>query len=279
MPPSQLRDYQHRGLDALGELYADGHSRATLVLPCGTGKTIVAAHLIGELAARRVVVFVPTVQLLEQTLRRLAGDNPDARLLAVCSPTALDEDDLPETAAAATIDQPVTTDPDAIADTITRTSGPLIVAATYASSPKIAEATTAAGIRWGLLVCDEAHRTAGTADKAWALPLHDDAIPAHRRLAMTATTRIIDVDDDRLPTDLDADDVQIVSMDSLADYGPHVEPLTFRSAIGDNHLSDYQIAVVSVPHRRALALLSHDQQHQPSKRDLQSAAAQLALTH
>ncbi|GAA3148818.1 hypothetical protein GCM10020255_027900 [Rhodococcus baikonurensis] len=120
--------------------------------------------------ARLTVVFVPTVHLLSQTLHRLVVDNPHAAVLAVCSPTALDTDDLPEVATARAIDQPVTTDAASIARTLLSTERQLIVAATYASSGAVAEATHTTNTVWDLLICDEAHRTAGTHEKAWALP-------------------------------------------------------------------------------------------------------------
>jgi len=274
-----LHEYQDSGLDQLISLYDNGHRRLTLNLPCGTGKTVVAAHLISSLEAQRTVVFVPTVHLLSQTLRRLAVDNPGAAVLAVCSPASLDVDELPEAAQAFAIEQPVTTDPDAIAHAISTSPGQLIVAATYASSSAVSEATQLTNTTWDLLICDEAHRTAGMHDKAWALPLNDRQFPARRRLFMTATTRVITVDSDNLPEGLDADDVHIVSMDSVTDYGPHIAPLTFRDAIDQKYLSDYEIAVVAVAHDDVIKALRASQKTRPTPADISGAAAQLALLH
>ncbi|MFB9779624.1 DEAD/DEAH box helicase family protein [Rhodococcus baikonurensis] len=274
-----LHDYQREGLDELLSLYRGGHHRLTLNLPCGTGKTVLAAHLIPAMDARLTVVFVPTVHLLSQTLHRLVVDNPHAAVLAVCSPTALDTDDLPEVATARAIDQPVTTDAASIARTLLSTERQLIVAATYASSGAVAEATHTTNTVWDLLICDEAHRTAGTHEKAWALPLNDRQLPARKRLFMTATTRVITLDTDNLPEGVDSADIHVASMDSVVDYGPHVTPLTFRDAITRDYLSDYEIAVVAVAHDDVITALRASHINKPSPSEISGAAAQLALLH
>nr|WP_237539556.1 DEAD/DEAH box helicase family protein [Streptomyces sp. SID4951] len=46
------------------------HDRASVVAACGTGKTLIAARTASRLAARgRVLVLVPTLDLLSQTVR------------------------------------------------------------------------------------------------------------------------------------------------------------------------------------------------------------------
>lgn len=277
--PTTLHDYQREGLDEILSLYRGGHRRLTLNLPCGTGKTVLAAHLIPSVDARLTVVFVPTVHLLSQTLHRLIADNPHAAVLAVCSPTALDTDELPETSTAQAIGQPVTTNAGLIAQTLRSTERQLIVAATYASSGAVAEATQATDTVWDLLICDEAHRTAGTHEKAWALPLNDRQLPARKRLFMTATTRVITLDTDALPDGIDSADIHVASMDSVVDYGPHVTPLTFRDAINRGHLSDYEIGVVAVAHDEVIKALRASRINKPSPAEISGAAAQLALLH
>ena len=66
-------------------------SRAQLVLPGGSGKTLIGNHLAREaLSAGTVVVFLPTLTLLEQTLRSFYQDDPllldwKSQCLCVCS--------------------------------------------------------------------------------------------------------------------------------------------------------------------------------------------------
>ncbi len=241
---AQLRDYQARSVAELNSLDSYGHSRATLVLPCGTGKTVVATYVIPTDPKARTVVFVPTVALLHQTWLAITRVHPNAVMLGVCGPTRResgDPDDMTAPQAAALLNSTLTTDPDTIAEHLTTATGPLIVVATYASSPAVAAAAAQSSTSFDLLICDEAHRTAGEADKAWATPVH--AIPARRRLFMTATPRAITVTD---TSALDLDDTEVVTMNSLADYGPHISPITFREAIDAGYLADYQIAIIGV---------------------------------
>ncbi|MEB3023401.1 MULTISPECIES: DEAD/DEAH box helicase family protein [Mycolicibacter] len=276
----QLRDYQMRSLDELHALSSYGHSRATLVLPCGTGKTVVATQMIPTGPKARTVLFVPTIALLHQTWLAIARAHPSTAMLGVCGPSRTEPngpDDMTAPEAAALLDGPLTTDPDTIATHLTTVTGPLIIVATYASSPAVEAAATQAAIAFDLLICDEAHRTAGDADKAWATPVH--AIAASRRLFMTATPRSITVTENSA---LDLDDADVVTMSSLADYGPHIAPITFREAIDAGHLADYQVAIVGVNARTTwdqLAVSATSTAHRASDAGMQLALLNAATTH
>lgn len=282
----ELRDYQQESCTRLQELLDDGHDRQTLVLPCGTGKTVVAGALIAARPVPLTVVLVPTVHLLSQTIERLS-EQVAARFLAVCSPRRLSEDDVPadiraeadtdsassEAELAEQAGERVTTDPDQIVAEIRR-PGPLVIVGTYASCAAIAaalQATTPAD----LLICDEAHHTTGPAAKAWAAPLDQTRVPARRRLFMTATTRIV-VPPDGSISDIDDADLDVYSMDDVDVYGPHVAPLSFRAAISAGYLSDYQIAVVAISSRAAADAVSAAHARGDNI-DAYAAAAQLAL--
>ncbi len=281
---STLRDYQRSAIDAWQTVTTHGGSRASLILPTGTGKTVVAAHLIPDHDAARVVLFVPTVVLLEQTCRHLAAAHPTMRLMRVCSPTAPALDDAAdetytESQVAAHEHITATTDPDAIADHL-RAPGPAAIVATYASSPAVATAAAATGTVFDLSICDEAHRTAGAPDKAWALPVRDE-FPARLRLFMTATSRTITVPTTPAATatmaEIGWDEADVISMDSLQIYGPHISTLSFREAINTGHLSDYDIAVIGITSHQARHHLRNLIADTGSDYTLTDAAAHLAL--
>lgn len=252
-------------------------------MPCGTGKTAVMAGLLDtDQGAHRTVVFVPTVRLLVQTANVLRQSRPEAQLIAVCGSSRADHEDfsaptgqgdteidLGPDAVQEALDVEITTDPDQLTELLGRTARVLVVA-TYASAATVAAATEAAGITWDLLICDEAHRTAGIAGKAWALPLDDTVLRAHRRLFATATIRVVELSDDP-----DVGPVDVLSMASVTDYGPTIAPLSLREAIAARHLSDYRIATVAVSEQAALELL--EEEAGSSQIDPQAAAAQLAL--
>jgi len=66
----------------------------------------------------------------------------------------------------------------------------VLVLSTYASLPVVADAHAGRELpRWDLVIIDEAHRTAGRGDGVWKTVHSDEAIPARRRLYMTATPR------------------------------------------------------------------------------------------
>lgn len=159
--------------------------RATVVSACGTGKTFIAAAAALRLArGGRVLVLLPTLDLLTQTARewRTAGHTGPA--VAVCS--------LEDSAHLYALKVRATTSAPQLG--LWHGRGPVTVYATYASLPVVAEAF---GGEYGLamepfdlVVVDEAHRTSGSAGKAWAAVHRQEVIPAHRRLYMTATPRI-----------------------------------------------------------------------------------------
>ena len=65
----------------------DEHDRVTAVMACGTGKTLVALWLAERMNAKRILVLVPSLALVRQTLhewlKETAWEQP--RFIAVCS--------------------------------------------------------------------------------------------------------------------------------------------------------------------------------------------------
>ncbi|MFD6311102.1 DEAD/DEAH box helicase [Streptomyces nigra] len=231
----ELRPHQKEAVAATTATLRD-HTRASVIAACGTGKTLIAARTTARIAPReRVLVLLPTLDLLSQTIRswRLAGRKGTA--IAVCSQRqALDHEPLGA-------DVPLTTDPAELAALVGQSSpGPVTVYATYASLPAVIAAHHDHRLpTWDLVVVDEAHRTAGRLGKAWAAIHHDDQVPAARRLYLTATPRIWDPDD--AP---DGDGAETVaSMDDETLFGPVAYHLNLSDAIDLGLLADYQILV------------------------------------
>ncbi|MGW3739868.1 Helicase associated domain protein [Streptomyces sp. NPDC005146] len=254
-----LRPHQVEAVDAVvrgldippGKRIPRNGLRATVVAACGTGKTFIAAHSALRLARNgRVLVLLPTLDLLTQTVREWRSAGHTGPAVAVCS---LDDDphlwDL---------DVRSTTSPPQLA--LWHGRGPVTVYATYASLPVLAEAHEGAyGLPmdvFDLVIVDEAHRTSGSAGKAWAAIHDQDVIPAMRRLYMTATPRIWKERPPRaqwaerqagfenarnpLPQEL------ACSMDDPKIYGPVVYELSLASAVSRGLLARYQIVVVEL---------------------------------
>ncbi|MFF9063565.1 Helicase associated domain protein [Streptomyces sp. NPDC014882] len=180
-------------------------ARGTLVSATGSGKTITtAASALECFPGGRILVTVPTLDLLVQTAQawRLVGHR--APMVAVCS--------LENDAVLNELGVRTTTNPIQLA--LWAGHGPVIVFATYASlvdredfedttgqgrvrGPL--EAALAGGERlygqrmdgFSLAIIDEAHSTAGDLGRPWAA-IHDNTrISADFRLYLTATPRIL----------------------------------------------------------------------------------------
>ncbi|MFE1831767.1 Helicase associated domain protein [Streptomyces yangpuensis] len=311
-----LRPHQEEAVEAIvrgldippGKRIPEAGLRATVVAACGTGKTFIAAAAALRLTRHgRVLVLLPTLDLLTQTVRewRIAGHTGPA--VAVCS---LEDD--PQLWQ---LDVRTTTSAPQLG--LWHGRGHVTVYATYASLPVIAEAHEGAyGLPmdvFDLVVVDEAHRTSGSAGKAWADVHRQEVIPAMRRLYMTATPRVwmerpprsraqereweearrraaeeerqareeAEAEGrvwvarprwDRLPKDL------ACSMDDVRVFGPVVYELSLASAISRGLLAKYQIVVaeltdpVVTPQR-----LNGEERYEEQLRGERLAAMQTAL--
>ncbi|MFB7983940.1 DEAD/DEAH box helicase [Streptomyces vinaceus] len=192
-PTLTLRPHQEEAVEAIisgldippGKRIPKTGLRATVVAACGTGKTYMAAAAALRLArGGRVLVLLPTLDLLTQTAREWGTGGHTGPAVAVCS--------LQDNAQLYGLQVRTTTSAPQLA--LWHGRGPVTVYATYASLPVIAEAHQGEyGLPmepFDLVVVDEAHRTSGSAGKAWADVHRQDVIPARRRLYMTATPRI-----------------------------------------------------------------------------------------
>ncbi|MFJ3762949.1 Helicase associated domain protein [Streptomyces sp. NPDC090080] len=234
-----------RGLDIPpGGIPVNG-LRGQVHAACGTGKTIIAAAAAKRLAPKgRILVLVPTLDLLSQTVQAWNAAGHTGPAVAVCS---LQDD--PELWA---LKVRSTTNPVQLA--LWHGTGQVVIFATYASLGVLAEAFE--GV-YGQqlapmdLVCvDEAHRTSGSMGKAWAAVHDQGVIPAVRRLYLTATPRIwqerppnwevAEGVRDALPREMAA------SMDDEKVFGPVLYKLSLASAVSRKLLARYQIIVLEL---------------------------------
>ncbi|GAA0670243.1 DEAD/DEAH box helicase [Streptomyces thermocarboxydovorans] len=233
--PIELRPHQKDAVTAVTRILGQ-QPRANVIAACGTGKTLIAARTTARIAPRgRVLVLLPTLDLLSQTIRSWRAAGRKGTTVSVCSArqAALDHEPLGA-------DVPMTTDPaDLAALTTTHRPGPITAYATYTSLPAVVTAHRDHHLPpWDLIVVDEAHRTAGRLGKAWAAVHHDDQVPAARRLYLTATPRIWDADADR-----EGNSEAVASMDDENLFGPVAYQLSLSDAIDLGLLADYRILV------------------------------------
>ncbi|MET9323709.1 Helicase associated domain protein [Streptomyces sp. NPDC003038] len=234
--------------------------RGTIVSATGSGKTITAAACALESFANgRILVTVPTLDLLVQTAQvwRLLGHR--APMVAVCS---MENDPVLNELGVRT-----TTNPIQLA--LWAGKGPVVVLATYASlvdreDPDAPmgqrtvrgplEAALAGGERlygqrmagFDLAIVDEAHGTAGDLGRPWAA-IHDNArIPADFRLYLTATPRILAAA--RPQKGANGQELELASManDPEGTYGAWLAELGLSEAIERGILAGFEIDVLEI---------------------------------
>lgn len=244
MSGKELFPHQVEAVDAVLHVLqtpADGHLpaeglRTQVIAATGSGKTLIATETAQKLTARRVLVLVPTLDLLTQSAAAWREGGRTGAMLGVCSLRAEDSGGMP-----------CTTDP---AELVAWANGleRVTVFATYAAvGLGILQRAHSQGLHvWDLMVVDEAHRTSGDAGKPWA-SVHDQAkIPAARRLYMTATARIWEASEDTHGGGW-AQPRVIASMDPDSPvFGPVAFKLTLSEAVSRGLVAPYQVVCVDV---------------------------------
>ena len=266
MPDIQLREHQVYatsgirkwvGLPTRASVPPEG-VRGMGVSATGSGKTITAAWAALEnFRDGRILVMVPTLDLLVQTIQVWRRVGHRSLTVAVCS---LENDPVLNELGVRT-----TTNPIQLALWAGR--GPVVVFATYASlvdredpedpsQRKVRgplEAALAGGDRlygqrmdpFDFAVVDEAHGTAGDLGRPWSA-IHDNArIPIDYRLYLTATPRILA--SPRPQKGVDGQELEIASMgQDSPTYGPWLFELGLSEAIEREILAGFEIDVLEI---------------------------------
>ncbi|MFJ6907077.1 DEAD/DEAH box helicase [Streptomyces griseoluteus] len=246
-------------------------ARAMGVSATGSGKTITAAAGALEcFPGGRILVMVPTLDLIVQSAQSWRRVGHRAPMVAVCS---VDKDEVLEQLGVRT-----TTNPIQLA--LWAGSGPVVVFATYASlvdreDPEDPsgrrrvrgplEAALAGGERlygqrmasFDLAILDEAHMTAGDMGRPWAA-IHDNArIPIDFRLYLTATPRILAAPSPQRGRD--GRELVIASMqDDSATYGIGIFDLGLAEAVERSILAGFEIDVLEIRDPDPILGLSED---------------------
>ncbi|MET7275707.1 Helicase associated domain protein [Streptomyces flaveolus] len=208
--------------------------RTQVVMATGSGKTRVAVRSAEELHAGRVLVLVPSLDLLAQTEAAWREGGRRGPMIGVSSLRGEE------------VSFPNTTDVDELVEW-TRGLDKVTVYATYASlGLGTLERAHAGGLAaWDLIVVDEAHRVSGRIGKPWAVVHDNQKIPSLRRLYMTATPRLWqlgDEDEAGAPGEL----VASMEDDPEGPFGSRCFTLTLSEAIDRGICAPYQVVCVDV---------------------------------
>ncbi|MER6126212.1 Helicase associated domain protein [Streptomyces sp. NPDC001795] len=242
MAAKELRPHQREAVDAvLRALESPARStvperglRTQVIMATGTGKTLVATRSAEELRAGRVLVLVPSLDLLAQTEAAWREGGRTGPMVGVSSLRGEE------------VSFPNTTDVEELVDWV-RPFDKVTVFATYASlGLGTLERAHKAGLPgWDLIVVDEAHRCSGRIGKPWAVVHDNTRIPALRRLHMTATPRLWQLDED---SEQGAPGELVASMEDDPDgpFGARCYTLTLSDAIDRGICAPYQVVCVDI---------------------------------
>ena len=241
--PFTPRAHQKRAIkNALNHFVTEKNSRGKMIMPCGSGKSLTGYWIAQDINAKRIVVAVPSLALVKQTIEVWAEqavlNKKTVNWICVCSDKSIEKSDDDDPVQFQDLGVKVDTDPAVIAKWLKkRTQGIKVVFTTYQSGKTLADAAKAAKFIFDFGVLDEAHKTVGNKDKAFAHLLYEENIRIKKRLSMTATERRYSGSGD-----------DILSMDDESIYGETFELLSFKEALECEPpiLCDYKILTIAI---------------------------------
>lgn len=264
------RPHQRAAIEAAkNHFIGGGAARGRLIMPCGTGKSLTAYWIAEALKAKTIVVAVPSLALVRQSLtdwtREFLAHGVVPDWLCVCSDESVGKLERDEFVGEVyDLGLPTHTAKDEIAAILRAPSkGPKIVFTTYQSSPQLAAAARKARITFDLAILDEAHKTVGAHSKTFSTLLNDKKAKIRRRIFMTATERIFRGERN-----------DIFSMDSGKDYGARFFQLSFKEAIKQRIIANYKVLTITVSDTRIRELIEENSILSLDARDLDEAEAQ-----
>jgi superfamily II DNA or RNA helicase len=217
-------------------------SRTTAVMACGTGKTLVALWAAEAMNPKTVLVLVPSLALLSQTLPDWCKQSKWGsrfRYLCVCSDASVDQSAKNDDYALnqSDLEFTVTTEAKQVEDFLAENrTGVNVIFSTYQSVEVVAAGLKGAAVDFAIF--DEAHKTTGPKEGLFAYGLSDEKILIKKRLFLTATPRHYDL----RKRDKDGDFIT-VSMSDESVYGKVSYRLSFSAAVAAKIIVPYKVII------------------------------------
>jgi predicted helicase len=263
--------HQKRAIEAVLKGF-EKYDRGKLIMPPGTGKTYISIKIAESLVGDSgwVLFLAPSIALLDQTIREyhlksayqinayaVVSDNKVGRVNGR-KKTEIDDDDenniidttnwhkLSLLSYSAT-----TTAHDLIKNLRFEPNKLNIIFSTYQSLDVLIEVHELGLTEFELIICDEAHRTAGVrrkgAEESVFKKVHyNEHIKAKKRLYMTATPKIVEVKDSD-----EADEIAaLYNMNDPELFGPTLFEYTFVQATNDGVILPYTLLLLFVDKRK-----------------------------
>lgn len=225
-----LRPYQQ---DAINSLKNSTATRKQCIMACGTGKSMIMMKYAEEFD--KVFIMLPSLQLVSQFYKKMKDNDKNKKILCICSDLDVEEftcGEADEKIGLNLMNEFIahdivqyTTDKKIISKTI-KDNNKIIVLCTYQSGKLLK------GEKFNLGMFDEAHKTVN--NQIFSFALDDKNVKIDQRLFMTATVKY-------------CKNNIVVSMDNKKIYGDIIYEYSFKKAIEDKHILDFQIVTYVVP--------------------------------
>jgi len=261
--------HQQQAIEAVLKGF-EKYDRGKLIMPPGTGKTYtsikIAESLVGD--SGWVLFLAPSIALLDQTIREyhlksdyqvnayaVLSDDKVGRVTAK-KKTEIDDDEnnIVDTAnwhKLSLLSYPATTTAHDLIKNLRFEPNKLnVIFSTYQSLDVLIEAHELGLPEFELVICDEAHRTAGVrrkgAEESVFKKVHyNEHVKAKKRLYMTATPKIVEVKDSD-----EADEIAaLYNMNDPELFGPTFFEYTFVQATNDGVILPYTLLLLFIDRR------------------------------
>jgi predicted helicase len=245
----QLRPYQGQAIQSVLE-GLQSRDRGKLIMPPGTGKTLVALRIAESFSVGKLILFLcPSIALLDQSIKAWFRDSElPVHAYAVVSDRGVGRDD--ELNSRSLLSFPATTSAEELLGAFRPEEDKLnVIFSTYQSLDVIKDAQQNGLPEFDLIICDEAHRTAGVSKREetnFKLVHSNEHIKGKKRLYMTATPKVFDVEKEEKERIEEENLVKIFDMSDEGIFGPTFFEYSFRRAIEEGYLSPYRIVVMTV---------------------------------
>jgi superfamily II DNA or RNA helicase len=210
-------------------------------MACGTGKTLVTLWTAEQLGSKKILVLLPSLALLRQTLHEWLKETSLDPLayLCVCSDPSVKGDADAISTAQSDLDFEVSTDSTTVRRFLDAPfNGTKIVFSTYQSASVVGEALKT-GESFDLGIFDEAHKMAGREGRNYGYALEDRNIPITKRLFVTATPRHYNPSKQTKEGEASL----AFSMDDPKLYGEQAYVLTFSKAAELGIICGYKVII------------------------------------
>lgn len=255
----KLRPHQEEAITNIKEEFKQ-NNRAKLIMACGTGKTLTAIRLMDDvLKDNQIGIFLaPSISLVSQTMMNFFEQSrKDFKGFVVCSDTKVGKNN--EDIRVIDLPYPPTTNAQKLSyhiENCIKNNNRVIIFGTYQSIDVVAEALKSIDKNAEIIICDEAHRTAGvslkTKEDSHFVKVHnDDFIKSNYRLYMTATPKIYS---ENIKNNTEQNEILLYSMDDEKIFGKTAYSLMFDKALEYDLLSDYKVIIATIDQKQILDL-------------------------